>query len=110
MKFILLLALARITILKGHTSKRRQRIMADSGGDRRTKNLRRMRKEEDDGLVSIHVEIVNEHEWPTFILRGEEPQIWHHGSYAVASKHSGTIKLHVPRDTQVGDTLFLFLR
>jgi hypothetical protein len=44
-------------------------------------------------------------------LSGEnDSQNWNHGSYEVASKRRGTIKLHVPRDTQVGDTLFLFLR
>ena len=110
MKFLLLLALARTTVVKGHTSKGLEGILANSGGDRRIRYLRRMRKEEDNGLVSIHGEIVNENVSPTFNLSGKEPQKWNHGSYAVASKRSGTIKIHVPQDTQVGDTLFLFLR
>ncbi len=34
---------------------------------------------------------------------------WNHGATAVTSANSGTIKFDAPTDTQVGDTLFLFL-
>ena len=44
---------------------------------------------------------------PSFALADDS---WNHGSYAVSSAKSGTVKIYVPDDTQVGDTLFLFLR
>lgn len=34
---------------------------------------------------------------------------WNHGATAVTSANDGTIKFYAPTDTQVGDTLFLFL-
>ncbi len=34
---------------------------------------------------------------------------WNHGATAVTSANSGTIKFDAPTETQVGDTLFLFL-
>ena len=34
---------------------------------------------------------------------------WNHGTTAVTSANDGTIKFYAPADTQVGDTLFLFL-
>ena len=34
---------------------------------------------------------------------------WNHGTTAVTSANDGTIKFFAPTDTQVGDTLFLFL-
>lgn len=34
---------------------------------------------------------------------------WNHGATAVTSANSGTVKFYAPTDTQVGDTLFLFL-
>lgn len=34
---------------------------------------------------------------------------WNHGTTAVTSANDGTIKFYAPTDTQVGDTLFLFL-
>ncbi len=34
---------------------------------------------------------------------------WNHGATAVTSVNDGTIKFYAPTDTQVGDTLFLFL-
>ena len=40
----------------------------------------------------------------------DNSQDWTHGSYAVVSEHGETIKINVPPATQVGDTLFLFLR
>jgi hypothetical protein len=34
---------------------------------------------------------------------------WNHGATSVTSANDGTIKVYAPEDTQVGDTLFLFL-
>ena len=84
--------------IAGDTSKRLREIVADNGGESRKKYLRRLKKDNDS--VSFHGEIVD----------GDDSRNWNHGSYAVASKRSGNIKLNVPQDTQVGDTLFLFLR
>lgn len=43
---------------------------------------------------------------PTFNY--DDPQAWNHGTYASSSK-SGTITIEIPKHTQVGDTLFLFI-
>jgi hypothetical protein len=40
----------------------------------------------------------------------DSSQDWTHGSVAVVSEHGATIKINMPPATQVGDTLFLFLR
>jgi hypothetical protein len=102
MKFVLLSALAHTAVLAGDTSKN---MLVDRGGEHRTKYLRKLKK---DLSVSLQGEIVDGNE--AFAPTGEDSKNWNRGSYAVASKHSGTIKLHVPQDTQIGDTLFLFLR
>ncbi|KAL3817570.1 hypothetical protein ACHAXA_010589 [Cyclostephanos tholiformis] len=90
------------------------------GGDeeKQTNHLRQAKKVKSGESMALQDgEMINEGgDSPSFIpglraLRGEnDSQNWNHGSYAVASKRSGTIKLHVPQDTQIGDTLFLFLR
>jgi hypothetical protein len=94
--------------IAGDTSKRLREIVADNGGESRKKYLRRLKKDNDS--VSFHGEIVDENDSSTFALAGDDSRNWNHGSYAVASKRSGNIKLNVPQDTQIGDTLFLFLR
>ncbi len=74
--------------------------------------------EEGQGGKSIAIQdgiTINENDSPSITpglraLRGEiDSENWNRGSYAVAS-NSGSIKLNVPKDTQVGDTLFLLLR
>jgi hypothetical protein len=102
MKLVLLSALAHTAVLAADTSKN---ILVARGGERRTKYLRTLKK---DLSVSLQGEMVDENE--AFAPTGEDSKNWSRGSNAVASNHSGTIKVHVPQDTQVGDTLFLFLR
>lgn len=36
-------------------------------------------------------------------------EAWNHGTTSVTSAYDGTIKFYAPEDTEVGDTLFLFL-
>ncbi|KAL3792097.1 LOW QUALITY PROTEIN: hypothetical protein ACHAW5_006742 [Stephanodiscus triporus] len=83
----------------GDTFKRLREIVADNVGERGNKYLRRLKKDNDS--VSFHGETIDE---------CDDSMNWNHGSYSVASKRSGNIKIHVPQDTQIGDTLFLFLR
>ncbi len=39
----------------------------------------------------------------------QEAKDWNHGTTSVTSAYDGTIKFYAPEDTEVGDTLFLFL-
>jgi len=105
MKFVLLSAVAHTAVLAGDTSKSN---LVDRGDERQNPPRSYLRKLKKDLSVSLHGEIVDENE--AFAPTGEDSKNWSRGSHAFASKHSGTIKLHVPRDTQIGDTLFLFLR
>jgi hypothetical protein len=102
MKLILLSALVQTAVLAEDTS---ESILVDKGGKHQTKYLRKLKK---NLLVLLHGEIVNKNQ--TFAPTGEDSKNLNRGFYAVASKHSGTIKLPVPQDTQISHTLFLFLR
>ena len=46
---------------------------------------------------------------PRFWGNVNQAKEWNHGGSAVTSVKDGTIKFYAPTDTQVGDTLFLFL-
>ena len=39
----------------------------------------------------------------------QEAKDWNHGTTSITSAYDGTIKFYAPEDTEVGDTLFLFL-
>ena len=39
----------------------------------------------------------------------QEAKDWNHGTTSVTSAYDGTIKFYAPEDTEIGDTLFLFL-
>ncbi|KAL3797058.1 hypothetical protein ACHAW5_009644 [Stephanodiscus triporus] len=117
---VLLSTLARCAVLVESSSTRlgraAQDIKAGGDGERQTNHLRKMKTVQGGESIAHHDgETINEADSSSFIpglraLRGEDDsKNWNHGSYAVASKRSGNIKLNVPQDTQVGDTLFLFL-
>jgi len=57
---------------------------------------------DDSGAVSNYLP-----DLPTFTTT--DSTAWNHGSYAVSARKSGTIEIFYPDDTEVGDTLFLFL-
>ena len=113
---ILLSTIAHPAIMAVSSATSAQEIKAGNDGEKRTYHLRQ--KVEPGGTMGLQDgDTIDESGGsPSFIpglraLRGEnDSRNWNHGSYAVASKRRGTIKIHVPQDTQVGDTLFLFLR
>ena len=117
---VLLSTLAQRAVLAGSTSTRLGHTTQDAGGgdgEKQTNHLRKTKKVQGEKSIAIQDgKTIDENDSPSFTtglraLRGEDDsKDWSRGSYAVASKHSGTIKLQVPQDTQVGDTLFLFLR
>jgi hypothetical protein len=116
---VLLSTLAQRAVLAGSTSKRLGRTAQDAGGgdgEKQTNHLRKTKKVQGGKSIAIQDGItIDENDSSSFTpglraLRGEDDsENWNRGSYAVAST-SGSIKLNVPKDTQVGDTLFLFLR
>jgi hypothetical protein len=113
---ILLSALAHPAVSAVSIVSTDKEIKAENDGGKRTNHLRE--KVGPDELMGLQdgERLDESGDSPNFIpglraLRGEnDSRNWNHGSYAVASRHSGKLKLYVPRHTQVGDTLFLFLR
>ena len=115
---VLLSTLTQRAVLAGSTSTRLGRTAQDAGGgdgEKQTNHLRKTKNVRGKSIAIQYGKTIDENDSPSFTpglraLRGEDDsENWNRGSYAVASK-SGSIKLNVPKDTQVGDTLFLFLR
>ena len=107
---VLLSTLAQCAVLVESTTRlgrTAQDIKAGGDGEKQTNHLRKMKTVQGGESIADSSSFI-----PGLrALRGEDDsRNWNHGSYAVASKRSGNIKLNVPQDTQIGDTLFLFLR
>jgi hypothetical protein len=107
---VLLSTLAQRAVLAGSTSTRLGRTAQDAG------HLRKTKKFQGGKAIAIqNGKTIDENHSPFIpglraLTREDDSKIWNHGSYAVAASKSGYITLNVPQDTEVGDTLFLFLR
>jgi hypothetical protein len=61
---------------------------------------------------TVDISVASDPTWNLTLYPTYEPthEFWNHGTTAVSTHHSGTITLQIPEETEVGDTLFLFLR
>lgn len=127
---VLLSAVVHTALSADATSTRlgQNALEINGDGDRQSNYMRKMKKDKnqsgdsEDETVSLQdVEFIEEdgaqsfnQGLRTFALTGldDDSSDWNHGSHAVSvtRPQDGIIKVNVPLEAQVGDTIFLFLR